>query len=866
MAFGRNPRRADPDVALVGRVDEMRALTDAIDHLQEGTGRTVFVAGEAGIGKSRLLAEARRYAALANVAWIQGQCDALEVGAPFAGIRDLIRSAPSSVVVEGEAGAILRRLVGGERGPDDLERMPDATRFSALAAVAAFATEAARAGPVVLCLEDLHWSDPSTLDALRRLRDVARSTRVLVVATLRIVRGHESQVLIAGSEAEPAQIVLRLGPLAEDEERRLLHELSGGTLTAESEEAVLSASDGVPLYLREFVRSVQEHRSGRGTGTRRSSHARTLDPCPTGSSVSEGAGGRIRTLRRGEHRRSRDRTRDGAGRRSRSRAPRVGAAGSDGHLGHELLVLTRARSRGCVLHAPARASKGAAPACGAGARDLPQGVLRCDARTSLGAGGAIRASHPVPPGGRRRGRGRLRIGRGAGARGRRHPAHARARCRNRRRRARASPGDPPPAYRERGRRPGGRGTSAGRGAETGAIDDWSCGASRSSASSSPGPSTTGPRPRCSMKRSTSPRYSGDPTGLVSCHARLSLAWTNRLRFDRGLEHAERALAIAQGGPVARTRGGGTRCPQTGGTPDRGLPLCRRSRARAASPRGTARRYLVGAVLSPRDRHDQGRTGPMGRGSVTSRGWMAMNRRVHDDGNEPAHQGVFAWLDRARGRTGSVWTWRNRAWDAALKRATPSGRRGQRSTSARSFWTWGRRGGIRRPGARAPRRPSAPAPTSTGFDVLPISAARGLNARRPGGGGGGAGPGRRRLPSGRASSRSDVRVRKGCVHRRSVDPRGPRRGGRGCSRSRAAHPRCGSAMGSARRSRRGDWRKLGSPPSRGTMRVRPGRPRPRCRRPKGRGCRGSRGGRTRCCSTSPRRGRITPRPLDPSSRG
>ena len=38
---------------------------------------------------------------------------------------------------------------------------------------------------------------------------------------------------------------------------------------------------------------------------------------------------------------------------------------------------------------------------------------------------------------------------------------------------------------------------------------------------------------------------GDPTGLVRCHVRLSLAWTNRLRFDRGLDHGERALAMAQ---------------------------------------------------------------------------------------------------------------------------------------------------------------------------------------------------------------------------------------------------------------------------------------------------------------------------------
>ena len=114
----------------MGRVDEMRAFTDTIDRLREGTGRTMFVIGEAGIGKSRLLAEARKHAGLANVTWIEGQCDALEEGTPFAGLRDLIRSADSSVVVEDEAGAILHRLVDGERTLVDLDRMPEATRFS----------------------------------------------------------------------------------------------------------------------------------------------------------------------------------------------------------------------------------------------------------------------------------------------------------------------------------------------------------------------------------------------------------------------------------------------------------------------------------------------------------------------------------------------------------------------------------------------------------------------------------------------------------------------------------------------------------------------------------------------------------------
>ena len=111
VALGRSGR-TDLDVPLVGRADEMRTLTGVLDALQSGAGRTVFVVGEAGIGKTRLLAEARDVARRADVVWIDGRCDALEEGTPFAGIRDLLRAAPA-VDMEGEAGAVLERLVSG---------------------------------------------------------------------------------------------------------------------------------------------------------------------------------------------------------------------------------------------------------------------------------------------------------------------------------------------------------------------------------------------------------------------------------------------------------------------------------------------------------------------------------------------------------------------------------------------------------------------------------------------------------------------------------------------------------------------------------------------------------------------------------
>src|SRR5439155_116466 len=109
-----------------------------------------------------------------GVAWLQGHCAALDEGTPFAGFRDLLRSSGSNYVGTDDAGSALRGLIEGGVVVEDVGLTPEALRFSTLEAIAGFAIQAARQGPLILCLEDLHWSDPSTIEALRRLRDVAR--------------------------------------------------------------------------------------------------------------------------------------------------------------------------------------------------------------------------------------------------------------------------------------------------------------------------------------------------------------------------------------------------------------------------------------------------------------------------------------------------------------------------------------------------------------------------------------------------------------------------------------------------------------------------------------------------------------------
>ena len=159
---------------------------------------------------------------------------------------------------------------------------------------------------------------------------------------------------------------------------------------------------------------------------------------------------------------------------------------------------------------------------------------------------------------------------------------------------------------------------------------------------------------------------GDPTGLVSCHARLSLAWTNRLRFDRGLDHGERALAIAREDRSPELEAVALDALKQVELQTGDFPSAERH-ARSLLPVAERRGDLWSAQFCHLE---------LGMIKVANGLWkeaethlengLAVNRRVHDDGNTPAHRAVVAWLERVRGRYGAALDVGRRAWEAALR--------------------------------------------------------------------------------------------------------------------------------------------------------------------------------------------------------
>jgi class 3 adenylate cyclase/predicted ATPase len=665
IALGSGEPPTDLDVPLVGRSDQMLELAGVIEDVKHGRGRTLIVVGEAGIGKSRLLAEVRRYARDANVAWLDGQCSALEESTPFAAFRDLLRSSTPVINVGGEPGSILRRLTDGEPTLEEVDRTPDALRFGTLEAIATFAAEVARRGPVVLCLEDLQWSDPSTLDAVRRLRDLARVDPVVVIATARIVTGHASSTLITELEADPSAIVLGLGPLAPDEERRLLEELAGPTLPRGTEASILEASDGVPLYLREFVRSIEDAvgdataeravpptldrlilarldrlpAAARETATALSVLGRVVDLAVARSSVlgDDPNASLIELVRQGLI--------DVEG-------PRCSFSHG---LVQEVAYSTLLRDRRKELHRSAAEAletsakeRSHAPAtlayhweragepvraigyhlAAADAAEAVSGLIEAlghvDAAVRLAEG--VESDIDEPGLVLRRAELHDHLGNAAAARSDAERVLAAARLR-------------------RDRHLELRALEELGSILAGAVD----------------------------YRAATPLFdealhlaevSGDRTELVRCHARLSIAWTNRLRLDRGLEHAERAVAIARG-----QRGAALEIVALDALKQVELQI-----GDFPSAQGHVRQVLdfaeqrgdlwsaqvcqleLGLIATAEGRWGDARS-HLEHGSE-------LNREVRDDGNMPLHLAARAWLDRLQGRYEASLDLATRAWDAA----------------------------------------------------------------------------------------------------------------------------------------------------------------------------------------------------------
>ena len=233
---------------LTGRNEEVSALYRAVERLDRGTGGSLALVAEAGLGKSRLVDEVTERARQGGLSTAAGHATSYGSTVPYLPVVELVRAVGPDL-----SDVTVRSLLGFDAATEDELR-----HRRTVQAVSRLVAERA---PAVVVVEDLHWADQATLDIVAGLADIAAPAGFLLVVTTR----PESPAM-EFLERLPDVEVLTFGPLARSDGEDLLGAMLGPTaLPRELAGQLLETSGGNPFYLEELVRSLIEQ--GRLTRT-----------------------------------------------------------------------------------------------------------------------------------------------------------------------------------------------------------------------------------------------------------------------------------------------------------------------------------------------------------------------------------------------------------------------------------------------------------------------------------------------------------------------------------------------------------------------------------------------------------------------
>src|SRR5215208_1500477 len=269
---------------LVGRAGEFEVVTHKLEDVREGRGAFVAVVGEAGLGKSRLLAEVRKAATTDSqppVAWLEGRALSYEQAVTYYPWRQVIREAIGAK--EGEAPEVVRERLHRDPCCSTLQEgavsflevilsVESEATLNALTdlegdALVEHITQAtcgylcARANlmPQVIVLDDLHWADTASLDLLLNVAGLVEEWPILIICLLRPDKDAPSWSAIqrAREELGARYTEILLEPLDAADAQELLGNLLYIEDLPQSVRALaLKKSEGNPFFLEEVLRTL----------------------------------------------------------------------------------------------------------------------------------------------------------------------------------------------------------------------------------------------------------------------------------------------------------------------------------------------------------------------------------------------------------------------------------------------------------------------------------------------------------------------------------------------------------------------------------------------------------------------------------
>jgi class 3 adenylate cyclase/tetratricopeptide (TPR) repeat protein len=263
----------------VGREDELRSLMSRWERACDGEGQVALIIGEAGIGKSRLVHRFHEAIAGTPHTLIEAGAGAFFQNTPFYPVTEMLRQFLGNSPAEDQITQLERRLIAAGLKPVEALPLiapllnlalppeysrsplpPDQQRRRLLATLVEWVLGSARAQPLIIATEDLHWVDPSTLELIQLLVEQGAHARLLLLYTARPefhppwpLRSHHAQI--------------NLNRLSARDIRTMVAQVAAQkALADETVTAVVERTGGVPLFVEELTRSLLESGHAKLTG------------------------------------------------------------------------------------------------------------------------------------------------------------------------------------------------------------------------------------------------------------------------------------------------------------------------------------------------------------------------------------------------------------------------------------------------------------------------------------------------------------------------------------------------------------------------------------------------------------------------
>jgi predicted ATPase len=249
---------------LIGREEELSRLEDALLSANRGDGQVVLLAGDAGMGKTRLASELARRAAQQGMTVVVGGCSEAELALPYLPFLEAVGNhlvASDLETVRQRLGPIRRELahlfpqLEPEGLPPDVESTQGRLRL--FEAMLALLRIPAQETGLLVVIEDLHWADASTRELLDYLTRRLRSARILVLGTYRrdeLNRRHPLLPMIQNWRRANSVTVVELEPLSPERVADMVTAIFDERTRDETRDFLHARTEGNPFVLEEMLK------------------------------------------------------------------------------------------------------------------------------------------------------------------------------------------------------------------------------------------------------------------------------------------------------------------------------------------------------------------------------------------------------------------------------------------------------------------------------------------------------------------------------------------------------------------------------------------------------------------------------------